>query len=369
MFAVSSIKLLMQEGHEVHLACIKNSPIDIQSAKSGIQRFTFNSARPGLVNIIKLSQHMLYNSYQLIHTHYSKDLWIIIPALKFLGYTTPVVMTKHLGSAISKKDFLHKMLYRRLDHVVAISEVIRKNILDTTPVNETKVTLVHNYFDDKKFIKDDSTILGLKKEFGLNDSTLVLGMIGRITPGKGHEDVIEALRILRSDDLDVKVIVAGSAQKDEAGFEEYLKGLITKYSLEKYFVFTGFRNDVPALLSIFDIFLFPSHAEAFGLALIEAMAMGIPSIVCYSDGVKDIAVENETSLTFSRNDYASLAGKIEILMKDKQLRKHLSEKSFERSLLFTPDLFQKKIGRLYEKLLQEREHDCTDEIYNRGKIA
>ncbi|MCU7493827.1 MAG: glycosyltransferase family 4 protein [Ignavibacteria bacterium] len=353
MFVISSIKLLLKEGHTVILASIENSPIDKESRALDIKSLHFDSSPMSLKSMLIFKKTLQEKKIDLIHTHFSKDLWLIVPALKLSGLKTPLVMTKHIGSAIEKKDPLHNLIYKRLDCAIAISEVIRQNLLDTTILGEEKVALVHNFIDTAKFIKKDAS-QNLRKEFQVSPSSTVVGMVGRISPGKGHEDVIEAVRIIAEEKPDIKVVFVGASQENERQYEAGLKEKIRGYGLDEYFVFTGFRKDIPELLSFFDIFLFPSHAEAFGLSLLEAMATGLPNIVCYSDGVKDIALGDVTSLTYGRGDYKTLAGHIKKLLSDPELSSLLSKNSLERVRLFSPEIFQEKIEKLYGEILLKK---------------
>ncbi|MGE5353689.1 MAG: glycosyltransferase family 4 protein [Acidobacteriota bacterium] len=353
MFVISSIKLLLKEGHSVTLASIKESPIDKESRKLNVASVNFDESPLSLRSIMLFKKTLQMGKIDLIHTHFSKDLWLIIPALKISGLKTPVVMTKHIGSAIEKKDLLHNFIYRRLDCAIAISEVIRQNLLDTTILGDKKVALIHNFIDVDKFVKRGDSIK-LKEELQITPSQTVIGMVGRISPGKGHEDVIEAVRLISKDKPDIKVVIVGTSQENERHYEAGLKEKVMLYGLDKYFIFTGFRKDIPELLSLFDIFLFPSHAEAFGLSLLEAMAVGLPNVVCYSDGVKDIALEEVTSLTYGRGEYEKLAGNIKELLSDAELRSRLSKNSMERVKLFSPGVFQKKIETLYLDLVRNK---------------
>ncbi|MEI7485605.1 MAG: glycosyltransferase family 4 protein [Ignavibacteriota bacterium] len=352
MFAVSSLKLLIESGYIAHLACIKESPIEQITRELPIHRALFRNSAKTPVNILKMSGNLSGRRYDIIHTHASKDLWIIVPALKLLRLPAPIVMTKHVGSAITKKDPLHNLIYKRLDHVIAISNVIRENTIDTTSIDGEKVTVINNFVDLVKYrrIKDVSS---LREEFNIGTSTIVLGLVGRITPGKGHSDVIEAVRLLSDGKPDIKIIIAGGSSENEKDFENRLRNQVKEYNLEDYIIFTGYRNDIPELLSMFDIFLFPSHNEAFGLALLEAMAVGIPNIVCFSDGVKDIAVKDVTSLTYDKGHPETLSVQISRLINNSQLREKLSYNSSERAKLFSAEIFQRKIDRLYQDLINK----------------
>lgn len=351
MFAVSSIGLLLDEGHSVTLACIKGTRIENAARNMNIEIAGFSSGSPGLDNLFTMYTLLNDSAFDIIHSHYTKDLWIIVPALKLKGSRTPLVITKHLGSYIKKKDILHRFIYNRVDHAVAISNVIRDNIIDTTGMSGEKVSVIHNFVDLEKYSQNEN-VFDIKKEFGINADTVTLGMIGRITPAKGHDDVIEAVNLLKGKNLDFKVIVVGSSQADELGFEMGLKEQIRKYDIDNYFVFAGFRSNVPEFIRSFDIFLFPSKAEAFGLALVEAMAAGLPNIVCYSDGVKDIAIKDHTALAYDRDDIKTLALCMERLICDAPLRKFLGDNSREASANYSPSLFRQKIELLYNSLIK-----------------
>ncbi|MGE5457159.1 MAG: glycosyltransferase family 4 protein, partial [Methanococcaceae archaeon] len=343
-------KLLLDQGNDITLACLENSPIESHANSARVKTITFPSNAKNFKSLLLMINSLGKNNFDLIHSHYSKDLWLIVPALKILNLKIPLVLTKHLGSAVSKKDIFHHFIYKRLDHAIAISNVIKDNLLETTNLTPGKVSVIHNFIDLPKFKKQNMQS-DLKHTFGIDQTALVLGLVGRITPGKGHEDIIEALRIIQNDNFNYKVIVAGTSSPDEKEFETKVKQMVNDYNMQDDFIFTGFRNDIPELLSIFDAFLFPSRAEAFGLALLEAMAAGVPSVACYSDGVKDIVIPEVTSLTYKRNDIETLAKQLHRIMSDKALRTYLAENSTGHARQFSASAFQDRTNRLYSKLL------------------
>lgn len=370
MFAISSMGLLLKEGYKVSAACIEGSKIHQELKKLDIPVELFSPSLFSLQNIVKFARLFRKRGYNLIHSHFSKDLWLIVPALKMIRSKLPVILTKHLGSAVSKKDILHNVIYKRLDFAIAISNVIKENLVETTALTEDKVALINNYIDVDRYARNPKAAERLRKEFNLEKDTLVFGVVARITPGKGHEEVIEAVKKLSTQKLNFKVVIAGTSSPDEKEYEQSLKDLIKIYDIDDYFIFTGFRSDVPDLMSLFDVFLFPSRAEAFGLALVEAMAADLPSIVCYSDGVKDIAVKDVTSLTFDRGDDNKLACQMKKLYTDDVLRRNLAENSLKRARHFTASIFQEKINQLYEFAVLKtagkivNSNELADDSYN-----
>lgn len=352
MFTVTFSELLSKNGYNVCLACLRNSRIDFETTHLNIQKIIFNSSSAiNPTNIIRLVNYLRHNRIDLIHSHFSKDLWLIIPSLKFLHSQIPVILTKHLASFIVKNDLLHRWIYRRLNAATAISKAIQQNLIETTPLSSEKIVLLHNCIDLEKFNPTKYSKKKIRVEFNIDENEFVFGLISRLSPGKGHIEVVRAAKNLDNQIKGLKFIFVGSSEKDEEYFEVELKKMINEFLLNEYFIFTGFRKDVPEFLATFDAFLFPSRDEAFGIALIEAMAMGKPNIVCKAGGVLDIVVENETSLLFERGDIETLTNHIINLKNNKTLRMKLGKCSSERAKDFSLEKYQIQIDKLYSNLL------------------
>src|SRR5690606_38227854 len=102
-----------------------------------------------------------------------------------------------------------------------------------------------------------------------------------------------------------------------------------------------------------DIFVFPSHAEAFGIALAEALSMGKPSVCSNSDGILDIAVDNETSFLFENKNSADLTNKIMKLIESPETRKIFGINARKRAVLnFDIEIVTDKIIEIYKRVIQ-----------------
>jgi glycosyltransferase involved in cell wall biosynthesis len=330
MYTLVLIKQLIKKNYSVELLCHKDSRLHIEANNIGIIIQTVKAdsyIHPA--SILKTSLTLKRNNYSIIHAQASKDLWILVPALSFSRKKMPLFLTKHVGSGITKKDFLHKKLYKRVDRLFAISKVIKNNLLETCPVSPERVSILPNGVDINLF---DPNIVDREKvrgEFNFKTEEIVLGMLTRFTPGKGHEEFLQAARDLNVDYNNLRYLIVGESSRGEDSYAEYIKELAEKYNL-KNVTFTGFRSDTADVLKAMDIFVFPSHSEAFGIALIEAMAMKKPSVCTNSDGVQDIAVDNFTSLLFQKRNYIDLKKKLVKLINSKELRIELGENARQR---------------------------------------
>jgi len=356
MFTLTAVQQLLKNNIEVELLCLRNSRLHREAQNQKLPLTTLKASsyfHP--IESFKLSRLIRNGKFDLIHTQASKDLWILVPALKIIGSKIPLFLTKQVGSFIIKKDQLHQWIYNRITFVLAISEVIKKNLVETCPLTEDKILLLHNAVDTKKF--DPKKIDGKKnrKAFGFSDDEVVIGMLARFSPGKGHEEVLSAAKILNKKFSNLKFLIVGEASRGEENYANQIKKLAVEYNLNNL-GFAGFREDTPEVLASLDIFCFPSHSEAFGIALVEAMAMGIPSVCSNSDGILDIAVDGETSFLFEKKNENHLAEKLELLISSKEKRALLGSASRERAVTFFDlDFLTTKVISIYKQTLHEKE--------------
>ena len=352
MYSLQTAKLLLNAGIDVEMLCYPGSRLYIEAFNHGIKVYPFRfRKRFHLIQILKLSRMLREKHFDLIHSEASKDLWLIVPALKLSGMKTPLVLTKHIGSFISKKDFLHEWIYKRVNIAIAISSVIKRNLLETTHLKAGQITLLHDSVDTARFDPDLVTAGKVRSEFGVKDHEILIGMTSRFSPGKGHEDFLFAANQLSRRYDYLKFIIIGEPSRGEEDYGTEIKNLTARFEHSEKFIFTGFRGDIPEILAAIDIFVFPSHAEAFGLALVEAMSMRKPSVCSNSDGVLDIAVNGDTSFLYEKENVGDLIEKLEKFILNPLLRKMLGLNARERVLRnFNTDIFTAKIIDIYNGL-------------------
>jgi glycosyltransferase involved in cell wall biosynthesis len=131
-----------------------------------------------------------------------------------------------------------------------------------------------------------------------------------------------------------RYVLVGKASRDETGEAQMILDKIREWRLEKIVLPLGFRRDTPRLLDAMDIFVFPSHAEAFGLVLIEAMAMAKPVISSNCDGVLDIVRDSETGLLTPPRDVEALCRAARTLAQNPALRLQMGNLGREHVLKF-----------------------------------
>lgn len=351
--AMEVTKQLSDHGHNVCLACCKASRLALEAESSDLATLPLDVT--GYVHpriIWQLSRIIARHHIDIIHCQLSKDIATMVPALILSRRRIPLLLSKRVGSYINKKDLFHRLTYRRVDRVLAISEVIHRNVLDTTPVPPGRVLTLHDAIDTDLFSLPRVDRQKVRKEFGVSDNTILVGFVGRFSPGKGHEELLEAAHSIARQREDVQFLIVGEASHGEERYEQRIRTLSHSLGIDGVVTFAGFRNDIPEIMAAFDIFAFPSHAESFGVVLIEAMAMERPVVSTNCDGVLDIVVDGETGLYVNPRRPDELAEALTSLIEDPVLRNNMGAAGRRRvEELFSQAKQIKKIESLYAELL------------------
>jgi glycosyltransferase involved in cell wall biosynthesis len=235
---------------------------------------------------------------------------------------------------------------------LAISRVIAKNLTDTTPLDEGKIELLHNGVDTHRFDPEKTDMHKVRLEFGIGDNEIVTGMLARFSWGKGHEEFLFAAKELLKNNSNLKFMIVGEPSRGEDEYAAKIRQTADDYGISDKVIFTGFRSDTPEVLGAMDIFAFPSHSEAFGIALAEAMSMGKPSVCSDSDGVLDLAINGGTGYLFRKQDGADLAEKLGLLISSAGKREAFGKAARLRAVNnFEIEVLTEKAINLYNRLI------------------
>lgn len=324
---------LLERGHRIILAAPPGSHLSIEAVRQNVALLPLDVSgyfHPLL--LLRLRSALRSASIDLIHCQHSRDLATVVPAMQLSGRTIPIVLSKRVGSYIAKKDLFHRYTHRAISKVLAISDVIHRNVIATTPVSAEQVLTLHDAVDTSLFSAATVDRFKVRREAGIPDDALVVGFVGRFSPGKGLEELLEAAQLLHPHHPSVRYLIVGEASHGEEGYAEAIHDLSRRLGLQNVALFTGYRSDVPSVMASFDILAFPSHAESFGVVLIEAMAMEKPVVSTNCDGVLDIVLDGITGITVPPKDPPALARGLEQLIIHADLRLRMGAAGHARVL-------------------------------------
>lgn len=326
MQALETSCRLIERGHAVLLACTGGSRLASEAARRQVPLLELGVT--GYLHpraVFALRDELRIRSVGVIHSHHSRDLATLVPAMLLSGRRRPIVLTKSMGSYLSKKDLLHRFTFSHVQRVLAVSRVIARNVVATTPAPPERVVVFPYGVDLSRFHPGSDGGDRVRQEFRIGKDQVLVGFIGRFSPGKGLEELLEAARSVAERNPAVRFLVVGEASHGEEEYAADIRARSRALRLESVVTFAGFRRDVPDVMAAFDVFAFPSHAEAFGIVLIEAMAAARPVISTNCDGVLDIVRDGETGIMIPPRRADLLAEALIRLAGDPAMRRRFGE--------------------------------------------
>jgi len=204
------------------------------------------------------------------------------------------------------------------------------NCLIEGGIGGKKVGVIFNGIDDEQF-KMNKSFKDIREEYRLEKGTKLVGCIGRIIPQKGHKIFLSAIPGVVRKRPETFFLLIGEIFLGEEAYQKELLEMIERNGIEKRVLLTGFRSDIEDVIRSLDIVVLPSIApEAFGLALLEAMALKKPVIASDIGGVKEIIEDGVHGFLVEPNQPGQLAERILDLLNHPDMADRVAERAQER---------------------------------------
>lgn len=260
----------------------------------------------------------------ILHAHVARD-YLIAAAAR--GKMRRLVLTRHLLLPISRSP-LHSASLRRVDRFIAVSKSVKEVLIRHPGIDSARVVVIPNGVAVERF-RASSGGIELRERLGIPRDVKVVGIVGQISPHKGHEDLVEAAARLSPCYPSTIFLVVGEESGDGT-FVHKLRSKIMQKGLGEKFFFTGFLDDVPSAMGLLDLLAVPSWEEPFGLVILEAMAAGIPVVATDVGGPREIVENGVSGLLVAPRAPRELAEAIASILANPELRARLSRNGRER---------------------------------------
>ena len=194
-----------------------------------------------------------------------------------------------------------------------------------------------------------------RRELDLSPDEFALLSVGRLIKMKNQEAVVRALPLLPKS---VSLVCCGTG-----GMQDYLQGLAERLGVSERVRFLGLRKDIPEIVAACDCLVFPSYREGLPVAVMEAMAGGLPVIASAIRGVTpDLIINREDGLLLSSITPKAIAAAVQEMLEDEDLRSRLSSCAMNRVRHFELDAAVKAMASVYSSLYPSLvpEPDDTD---------
>jgi len=329
----------------------KGGPIKAEAEKLGIKT-QLCGVRNGwdISGAINLSRQLSCHHPDIIHVH-AFSIGFLVALMK----RKQSIILEHEHGCIFSSNGLVKRLYniiiRRFVHLadayIAVSEATRRALINTLCINNDAIRTIPNGVDLSLF-EQERDPHRKKLELGIPGNSLVVGTVGRLVNEKGMDGFVRAAALIRNQLQDVHFVIAG-----DGPCRAELTALIADLGLGGAVSLLGMRNDVPELLTAFDLFALTSNRESFGIALVEAMASGVPVLAFGVDGIPEV-IDERCGVLLGPGDVEGLAAAALALLRDSGKRSAMAVACRRRAEEFSIQAAFRQVSQLYTDLITAR---------------
>ena len=256
---------------------------------------------------VRFARYLRRRRIQIMHSYNFYPNVFAIPAARLAR--TPVVLAsiRDTGAYLTPRQRrVQRLACRLADHVLVNAEAVRQ-WLTTEGYDPSRISVIRNGLDLSRFgpAGDDAA---LRRELGLPDGAPLVAMLSRLSRMKGVEDFLDAAATVAARFTDAHFLVIGDTiDHDGPRYRRELEDRAARLGLGTRVVFTGFRLDVPRLLSAVSASVLPSLSEGLSNTILESMAAGAPVIATRVGGSPEALEDGVDGLLVPPRDPAALS--------------------------------------------------------------
>lgn len=317
-----------------------NEGIKVILAGRKVKRFDYSL-------IFKLAQIFKKEKVGLVHTHNMGPLIYGTLAARLAG--VPIVINTRHGRANKK---CNRVIWGMNDAIITISEDARREILKWNHINEEKVRVIYNGIEINKFhfSNKQCSVIEIRKELNLQKDTYIIGIVARLAIEKDHKTLIKAFRNIVNSNINAELVIVGGGS-----CERDLKNIAKKENIMGRVKFLGFRDNIPKILTIFDVFVLSSVMEGISITLLEAMAAGKPVVATNVGGNPEVIVDGVTGFLVPPKKPDEMALSIIKILQESKLAKKMVDAGRKRvEEKFSLDRMVNEYMGIYKEILAKK---------------
>jgi glycosyltransferase involved in cell wall biosynthesis len=298
-------------GHVVVVAAPKGSQLAVLAQQRGLQVKTTTSGNRKWLTLIPAYLRMIKQcEIDVVNTHGSLDSWTASIAGRISSRRPIIIRTRHKSTPVSR-SLRHRLLYGRLPHVVTTTgETVRQELIIRNGLSPSRVISIPTGVDLERFHPQPPDA-SLRKSLGIGSQGPLVGAVTFLRPEKGMEVLIEAVRLLKKTFPALECLIIGDGTEKSA-----LSARVRELGLEYCVHMVGFRQDIPALLTLLDVVVISSFEEGIPQSLTQALAMERPVVASAVGGIPEVVKDGVTGLLVPPRNPAILSEKIAFLLRN-----------------------------------------------------
>jgi len=311
---------LAERGHELFVALAEGSPLRGRLSFLPDENVFAVPLRNALDlrGASKLARIAREKEVDVVHAHVARDYTLAALAARRNAHTR-LVITRHVLFPLSRA---HRLALSNVSRVIAVSGAVARSLREQGIFAEGKLRVVENGVDVARFAR-------ARVEFengrdGASDALLRVGIVGELSALKGQEDFVRAAAlVVEKMGEHVEFVVAGEDASRGRAYRAQVEQLVSELNLSDRVRLPGqvSEDELAGLVASLDLFVSASRSEAFGMAMVEALACGVPVVATATEGAREIVEEGVTGLLVPVGDVNALASSITSLLADDRRRR------------------------------------------------
>ena len=359
LFERNDMKILMDMGYEVHCASNFSGELDetdavetLESRGAVVHQIDIARSPLSLGNGKALRQTvrlMEENRFDAVHCHTPMGAVLARLAARRCGIR-PVIYTVHGLHFYKGAPLKNWLLYYPVESCLSrftdlIITINREDYGRAKRMHAKKTVYIPGIgIETKEYGPSRAVSHALREELGISDDEIVLLTVGDLIARKNQKTAICALaKLLRKD---IRYVVCGRGEL----MEEYEK-LSEELGVRDQVLFTGYRKDIREFYQMADIFVFPSYQEGLSVAVMEAMASGLPCILSRIRGNVDLLKDGEGGYLLDPDDAEGFAEAIRELSDSSEVRERMMRANLERIKEFDLARVDARMKKIYRAIL------------------
>ncbi|MCD6451705.1 MAG: glycosyltransferase family 4 protein [Acidobacteria bacterium] len=343
----SLIRELNRRGHNAFLITEPGSEFEERAWRNKTPILRNSEGRGVPLSPKKLAKAVSEEGIEVVHLIGSSLLKVFLKLKERFSSPPRLLLSQWVHIGGEEQKLFQLMNKGVIDQIVVPTRWLR-NAFIASGFAPTSVSLVPPGVD---LIRFDYKIPPYKfyEEFNLPPEMILIGCFNAIEDGKGHDVLIDAAPKVIEKVPETVFIIAGEGKR-----KEKIERRVAKEGLEEKFIFTGFREDLPHILSAINLLVMPATSGVSPSSVLEAMAMAKPVVATQLPGITEVVADGGSGILVPPGDADALSDAILSLVKRKNKLKSFGKRG--RKIVeenFDMKLIAKEMERVYAKLVEE----------------
>lgn len=285
-----------------------------------------------IISLLKLIIYFFKQRPDVVHGNTPKGSFLSMVASWFCRIPVRIYYVhglRYQGTQGAKKSLLmwmEKISCFFATDIIAVSNGVKLLLLQDK-ITQKPITVIWNGsvngIDLETFDADHSEIVDVRSKYGIDQTDFLFGFLGRMTGDKGINELVYAFAKISKNNLNVKLLLVGPYENN---LDPLKQETLEEIHSNKSIISTGAQKDVRSFLKAMDMFVFPSYREGFGIVLMEAAAMNVPSISSDIIGCNEIISDSVNGFLISPKDENALLEKMKYCLNNRGLINSMSIK-------------------------------------------